>query len=382
MAIEAVVEFLAATSEDGSLRADLAGVIGVGDGDISSASTLDQEEAGALLGHRSVLVTTFAEQNGYPFSVAELKAVVGVLQRYQAGELSEAEFSSALGLDSGAVSAAGELSNLGDTVDMVFKGIKYKMKRDTNSAHQVLDFMKKTAEDEGFRKELQEILNVGDGDISDFSALDADEIEALHGSRGALVAEFAAQHGFVFTLADLLAVIDAFQRVQSGELSAEEFNKFLSLNVKSKDFFPFIESVVSMTYKGFGYSSAVASRAPDNTLAVVRFMERSESDRGLQERLAAVLGGDGNISSPAELDADEAGALGSELSKQIVELGAEYGYRFTEADLSAAVGAFQLVNDGKLSMESCTRILGLGKAAASLVGAKKSAEKIYRGVRY
>jgi len=378
MAIEAVVEFLAATSEDDNLRADLAGVIGVGDGDISSASTLDQEEAGALLGHRSVLVTTFAEQNGYPFSVAELKAVIGVFQRYQAGELSEAEFSSALGLDD----AASELSSLGDTVDMVFKGIKYKMKKNTASAHQVLDFMKKTAEDEGFRKELQEILNVGDGDISDFSALDPDEIQALHGSRGALVAEFAAKHGFVFTLADLIAVTDAFQRVQAGELTPEEFNKFLSLNVKSKEFFPFIESVASMTYKGFGYSSAVASRAPDNTLAVVRFMERSESDRGLQEKLAAVLGGDGNISKPSELDADEAGALGSELSKQIVELGAEYGYRFTEADLSAAVGAFQLVNDGKLSIESCTRILGLGKAGASMAGLKKSAEKIYRGVRY
>ena len=72
MAIETVVEFLAATSADDSLRSGLAGIIGVGDGDISSASELDEAEAGALLGHGSLLVETFAEQNGYSFTVAEL----------------------------------------------------------------------------------------------------------------------------------------------------------------------------------------------------------------------------------------------------------------------------------------------------------------------
>lgn len=382
MAIEKVVEFLAATSQDESLRSGLAGVMGVGDGDISSASELDEGEAGALLGQRSLLVATFAEQNGYTFTVAELKAVIGVLQRYQAGELSGEEFSTALGLTNGAGAATGLLPSLGDTVDMVFKGIRYKMQKDTGSAHKVLDFLKKTAEDADFASELQEILAVGDGDISDFGALDADEVQALTGSRGALVAEFAARHGFVFTLADLLAVIDAFQRVQSGGLTPEEFDKFLRLNVKSKEFFPFIDNIVSMTYKGFGYSRAVASGSPDNTLAVVRFMERSESDEALQAKLAAVLGGDGNISSPSELDAEEAGALASGLSKRIVELGAEFGYLFSEADLSAAVGAFQLVNDGKLSEESCNRILGLGKPKGELAGVKKSAERIYRGVRY
>jgi hypothetical protein len=377
MAIEAVVEFLEATSKDSGLRAGLAGIIGVGDGDVSSAQALDQEEAGALLGQRSLLVTTFAEQNGYVFTVAELKAVIGVFQRYQAGELTAAEFSSALGLD-----GVAKLDALGKTVGMVYLGVKYNVKKDPRSAHQVLDFMKKTAEDAVFREQLKEILSVGDGDISDFSALDAQEIEALQGSRGALVAEFAASHGFVFTLSDLLAVTDGFKRVQSGELSGEEFDKFLRLNLKSTDFFPFIESVVSMTYKGFNYSNAVASKSQDNTLAVVRFMERSDGDMALRKQLVSILGGDGNISNPAELDADEAGALGSERSKQIVELGAEHGYRFTEADLSAVVGAFQLVNDGKLSMESCTRILGLGKSGDGLAKVEKTAGRIYRVVRY
>jgi hypothetical protein len=382
MAIESVVQFLEATSQGEALREGLAGIIGVGDGDISSASEMDQEEAGALLGQRSVLVTTFAEQNGYVFTVAELKAVIGVFQRYRAGELSEEEFSSALGLSSASRLATGQLESLGNTVEMVFLGVKYNVKKEPRSAHQVLDFMKKTAEDADFRKRLQEILSVGDGDISDFDALDAAEIQALQGGRGALVAEFAARHGFIFTLADLLAVIDAFQRVQSGELTSEEFDKFLSLNVQSNKFFPFIENVVSLTYKGFGYSSAVAANSSDNTLAVVRFMERSESDQALQKQLAAVLGGDGNISKPAELDAEEAGALGSDRGKQIIKLGEEHGFRFSEADLSAVVGGFQLVNDGKLSMESCTRILGLGKTSEGLASVEKTAGRIYRGVRY
>jgi hypothetical protein len=376
MAIEAVVQFLEATSQNPTLSAGLAGIIGVGDGDVSSAGALDQDEAGALLGQRSLLVTTFAEQNGYVFTVAELRAVIGVFQRYKAGELSEADFSSALGLDSASKLGTGQLESLGDTVGMVFLGVKYNVKKETRSAHQVLDFMKKTAENAEFREQLREILHVGDGDISDFGALDADELQALQGSRGALVAEFA------FTLSDLIAVTDAFQRVQSGQLSSEEFDKFLKLSVSSKDFFPFIENVVSMTYKGFSYANPVASNAQDNTLAVVRFMERSESDVALQRQLVSILGGDGNISNPAELDLEEARALGSDRSKQIVELGAEHGFRFTESDLSAVVGAFQMVKDGKLSMESCTRILGLGKSKESLAIVEKTAGRIYRGVRY
>jgi hypothetical protein len=204
----------------------------------------------------------------------------------------------------------------------------------------------------------------------------------LQGSRGALVAEFAARHGFVFTLSDLIAVTDAFQRVQSGQLSTEEFEKFLKLSVSSKDFFPFIENVVAMTYKGFSYANPVTSNAQDNTLAVVRFMQRSEGDVALQKQLASVLGGDGNISNPDELDAEEARALGSDRIKQIVALGAEHGFRFTESDLSAVVGAFQMVKDGELSMDSCSRILGLGKPQQGLSGVETTARRIYRGVRY
>jgi len=351
--------------------------MGVGDGNISTAAELDSAEAQALLGHRSVLVTTFAEQRGYSFTVAELNAGIGVFQRFQAGELSESEFSKALALGSKAKPA-----DFGSTVGLVYRGIKYALDKAESGSSQVLEFMKKTSEDSAFREQLKDILSAGDGDISDFSHLDADELQALKGARGALVAEFAAKHGFMFTMSDLLAVTDAFQRVQNNEMSSDELDKFLNLEVKSKDFFPFIENIVSMTYKGVKYSAPVVSKSKDNTLPVIHFMERSGTDATLREKLVAILGGDGDISKPSELDAEEAAALSSDSSEQVVKLGAEYGYRFTASDLGAVVGAFQLVNKGELPVESCARILGLGKSESAVASVKKAAGMMYRGVSY
>jgi len=384
MSIEAVVQFLEASAQKESLQQDLAGIIGVGDGDVSNVRELDQDEAQALLGGRGVLVATFAAQQGYEFTVAELNAVVGVFQRFQAGELSDAEFASALGL---AASAQEQLAGVGKSVDMVYRGVQWgNSGDDSGSAHQVIDFMKKTAEDDQFRAELQAILETGDGDISNFAELDSDEVVALTSDRSALVAEFAAQHGFLFTMADLFAVTDAFQRVQSGELTEEEFSKFLRVNAGTGEAFPLIGNVVEMTYKGFHYAKAVPSAAQDNTTQVVRFMEKSDSDSALRERLQTLIGGDGDISEPGELDAEEAQALASFRGSHIVDLGAEHGFRFTPADLSAVVGAFQLVNNGKLSQENCVRILGLKKSAVAVDGIladnNKTAELIYRGVRY
>ncbi len=382
MAHKAVIEFFEATSTDKSLSEELATVLGVGDGDISSAEQLDEEEAQALSGKRGVLVTAFAEKRGYSFTLAELNAVVSVFQQYQKGALSKEDFARAMGWEGSPDEASAQLASVGSGVEMVYRGVKHSVSHSEGSSHQVLQFMKKTAEDEAFREELKAILAVGDGDISDFKELDADELKALNSVRGAQVAEFAARHGFLFTLSDLLAVTDAFQRVQSGELTEEAFQKFLSVDASSKDFFPFIQNVVTMTYKGISYSAPVVSKARDNTLPVVRFMECTGSDPAVREKLMAIIGGDGDISSPGELDSEEAGALSGERAKQIVDLGAEYGYRFTVSDLSAVVDAFQLVNDGELSVESCSRILGLSQGSDSIKGVGKTAGMIYRGVRY
>ena len=380
MTIEAVVQFLEASSTDESLRADLAGIIGVGDGDIGSAQELDQEEAQALLGKRSILVSAFASQRGYSFTVAELGAVVGVFQQYQAGEISETDFSQALGLSETSGQVSPPLDSVSKTVELVYRGAKFSKPQGQDSPHQVLDFMKKTGQDAEFREQLQQILVVGDGDISNFSELDAEEAQALTSAQGALVAEFAAQNGFVFTFSDLMAVTDAFQRVQSGDLSDEEFNKFLSVSVSSRDHFPIIQNVVSMAYRGIDYTAPIISKSRDNTLPVIRFMECSASDPSLRDQLMKLLGGDGNISKPSELDAQEAAVLSGDNSKQVIALGAERGFRFTVADLSAVVGAFGLVKSGELAEENCARILGLGRSSSAIESVKKTAGLVYRGV--
>ena len=382
MSYKAVMEFLESTSKDEALQNNLSGLLGIGDGDISSAEELDGEEAEALLGERGIKVTALAEEKGFIFTLGELNAIVNLFQRYRTGKLSQEDFAKAMGWDSQSEALSTKLESLGKTVNRVYLGVKYTVEKEESSAHQVLDFMKKTSEDAVLREQLKVILDVGDGDIGDFSEIDAEEANALRSGRGVLVAEFAAKHGFIFTLSDLLAVTDAFERVQAGELSNEDFEKFLSASVDGSDYFPFISNVVSMTYKGFKYASPVVSKVKDNTLPVVRFMERSSSDAALREQLMAIIGGDGDISSPGELDAEEASSLVSDRSNSIVSLGAEHGYRFTVTDLNAVISAFQLVNEEKLSMESCARILGMGKSDTGESGIKKTAGLIYRGVRY
>jgi len=207
------MEFLEATSEDASLQGALSSLMGVGDGDISSAEELDGEEAQALMGERGIRVTAFAEEKGFVFTLGELNAVVSVFQRYSSGELSEEDCSKAMGWDSPPSALSSKLESVGKTVGLVYRGVKYEAGQEKSSAMQVLDFMKKTSEDSALREELKEILAGGDGDIGDFSEVDAAEATALRSGRGVLVAVVAAKKGFMFTLSELLAVTDAVGRV-------------------------------------------------------------------------------------------------------------------------------------------------------------------------
>jgi hypothetical protein len=93
----------------------------------------------------------------------------------------------------------------------------------------VLEFMQKTAEDETLRRQLEELLGVGDGNISSEAELDAAETEALKGERAPVVADFAAQHGYPFLADELVTVVDAFQKHQLGELSDQDFAHLLGL---------------------------------------------------------------------------------------------------------------------------------------------------------
>ena len=115
-------------------------------------------------------------------------------------------------------------------------------------------------------------------------------------------------------------------------------------------------------------------------------MTKTGSDEVLRAKLQEIIGGDGDISKPAQLDDQESRALSGERCSQIVDLGAAYGFRFTVSDLNVAAGAFRLVNAGELSEDSCARILGLNRVTVSdkgdLSGIGKTAGMIYRGIRY
>lgn len=96
----------------------------------------------------------------------------------------------------------------------------------------VLQFMQKTADDAAIRQQLEQLLGVGDGDISTEAALDPQETAALKGERAPVVAEFAAQQGYPFSVDELINVVEAFQKHQAGELSDEAFSRLLGLSAE------------------------------------------------------------------------------------------------------------------------------------------------------
>lgn len=99
----------------------------------------------------------------------------------------------------------------------------------------VLQFMQKTAEDETLRHQLEELLGVGDGNISSEAELDPAETEALKGERAPVVAEFAAGQGFTFSVDDLITVVDAFAKHQAGEMSDAEFAKLVGISTSDTE---------------------------------------------------------------------------------------------------------------------------------------------------
>ncbi|NIP14181.1 MAG: hypothetical protein GWM88_05395 [Pseudomonadales bacterium] len=380
MAISAVVDFLEATGSDDALKAELVKTLGVGDGDVSDAAELDENESAALLGQAGVDACALAAGKGFDFSVNELQAVVGAFQSFRFGEITDEELMSMLDLESVPSPGAQE------AVARSYRGVTHTKSAagaaDGQRRLDVVRFVEATANDDALRTELQAILQAGDGDISDFSQLDEGELQALRSARGALVADFAAKHGYTFTIADLYSIIDAFQRMKGGELSDTAFAKFVDASSQTADYLPFIDSIATMTYKGFTYDKVKPAVAQGNSLEVVRFLQKSHDDEGVRGRLQAIIGGDGDVSSPEELDSSEAGNLIGARSAQVVALANSEGYRFTISDLSAVIGAFQLVEKGTLSLASCKRILGIAEAAEdeALGEVSTTAVRIYRGV--
>lgn len=119
----------------------------------------------------------------------------------------------------------------------------------------VLKFMQRTAEDEALRQRLEQLLGVGDGDISSTTALDAEESAAIN-QQAPHVAEFAAQQGFLFSQDELLMVVNAFRQYQEGNLSDEDFAKIAGMDpaqvaqLPTKNNFQRIAGYLVKTYLG------------------------------------------------------------------------------------------------------------------------------------
>lgn len=95
--------------------------------------------------------------------------------------------------------------------------------------------MQKTAEDDALRQQLEKLLGVGDGNISSEAELDSAESEALKGERAPVVAEFAAMNGYDFSVDELVTVVEAFQKHQTGELSDADFAKLVGVVAPTMD---------------------------------------------------------------------------------------------------------------------------------------------------
>lgn len=376
MAIRSVVDFLEATGSDHALTEDLVATLGVGDGDISGPGKLDAQEAEALIGLKAVEVCALAEGRGFRFTVRELHTVVEAVQALGVGEVSEESLRATLGLSTAPSTGARE------AISLAYRGIRYARLRAVDSDRlDVVRFFERTASDDALRAELRALLETGDGDISDFSALDEAELRALKTARGTVVADFAARLGYNFRLSELYALLDAYQRMQNGELSQTAFEGYVTDSAEGARVLPAIRSVAELTYKGVGYERVLPSVVPDDSLGVVRFLHKSHFDETLRERLQGLIGGDGDVSAPQELDAAEFANLGAR-SAEVVALAAQDGFRFSIEDLNAVVGAFQLVSEGALSQESCNRILGITGSAGddTVQAASTAARRMYRGV--
>jgi hypothetical protein len=121
----------------------------------------------------------------------------------------------------------------------------------------VLQFMQKTAEDAALRQQLESLLGVGDGNISSEAELDPAELAALKSDRAPVVAEFAAMNGYDFSTDELIAVVDAFQKHQAGEMSDADFAAIIGTSGVASATSPLkrLANYLSKTYLGIEFKS-------------------------------------------------------------------------------------------------------------------------------
>ena len=405
MSIEQVIQFMETTAKDEALQQQLQIIMGTGDGDISSVNELDASEAAVLKGQRGALVVYVAAKHGFEFSVDELMKVVDVFEKHQSDEISQEEFTNFLISANLHQDTTDDWFSAEKTIELVFRGKRYRKKvgaknqptttitpikpgdrLSSGSIAQVIEFMEKTAEDTALQKELQIVMGVGDGNISNVKEIDASEAKALKGEYATPVVHLAKEHGFNFSVDELINVIDVFEKHQLGEMSEEKFVEFISsadLNQYLKEHLPSAEKSVNLIFQGRRYRKTVTVKtspsSPMNpTAQVVQFMEKTADDRFLQEELQNILGvGDGDISSIDELDAQEAETLKSHKSYLVVDLAAQHHFKFSVQDLISVINIFEKQKLGEISAREFSELTGI-----SDLKKETSVELVFLGRRY
>lgn len=362
-----VVQFMHKTSEDTVLQQELKQILGVGDGNISNTQELDPIESAVLIGNRAPKVVNLARKHRFYFTEADLTEVIKMFERNRSGEISESELLKNLGISEDALAVLATQK----AIKLMFRGDLYEKimnpSFDTSTSPNpklaVVRFIAQSADNEDLQRELEDILGVGDGNISNPAEIDKQESEALKGARGAQVTELARSKGYIFSREDLTEVVSGFESYRLGKISQAGLSA--SIGLSTNEFPPAsTQRIQEFIYRGQRYTKIdgilipIPTETTNPKTEVVRFMEQTSTDKKLQEELKELLGvGDGNISSVKELDQEEVGALLGGKSPIVSSLGQKYGFSFSPQDLETVISTFQSHQSGAISEEDLFKSL-------------------------
>ncbi|MEO0539605.1 MAG: hypothetical protein AAFZ80_01945 [Cyanobacteria bacterium P01_A01_bin.105] len=112
------------------------------------------------------------------------------------------------------------------------------------------------------------------------------------------------------------------------------------------------------------------------TTTVLAFMQKTGTDTTLKQQLEHLLGtGDGNISSAAELDANESAAL-TERAPHVTEFATGQGFDFTTDELIAVVESFQQLQSGAITDDAFAQQVGLASGETLQGTTKNSFQRV------
>ncbi len=261
------------------------------------------------------------------------------------------------------------------------------MTKKNNPQLAVIKFMQRSAEDKILQQQLEQILRVGDGNISNEKELDRNEREAIKGEKGAELTEFAHSQGFNFSVQDLQTVVQAFEDYHERKISDVALFKILGI---ARDAIALLSThkIINLfsrerTYQKVVSESSTTDKRSNKKIAAIKFMQQSADNEIIQKKLEKILGvGDGNISNENKLDKDEAEALKGKQGAKFIEFAREQGFDFSLQDLIDVVEGFENYREGKISDLELFQILELSADNVDLIPSLKVQEVSYRDQRY